>query len=87
MEVDLTPHQVIGLVLHVGDVEKSPRALGLESMDPFLRVSKQGQCFSAMEEEHTAIPWPYLLPPFIFLNYCSFTALPALSALYQTHAI
>ena len=34
-EVDLAPHQVVGLVLHVGDVEKFPQALGFESLDLF----------------------------------------------------
>ena len=35
MEVDLAPHPVVGLVLQVGDTEKSPHALGFESLDPF----------------------------------------------------
>ena len=46
-EVDFAPHQVIGLVLHVGDVEKFPHALGFQSLDPFFRVGKQGTCFTA----------------------------------------
>ena len=33
-----------------GDVKKFPWALGFESLDPFLRVSKQGPCFTAIEE-------------------------------------
>ena len=50
-EVDLALHQVIGLVLQVGDMEKKfPHALGFESLDPFFRVSKQGLCFTAIEE-------------------------------------
>ena len=43
-------HSVIGLVLQVGDVEKFPQALGFESLDPYLRVSKQGLCFTAVKE-------------------------------------
>ena len=49
-EVDFAPHPVIGLVLQVGDVEKFPQALGFESLDPFLSVTKQGPCFIAIEE-------------------------------------
>ena len=47
---DLVPHPVDGLVLQVGDVEKFPQALGFKGLDPFLRVSKQGPCFTAVEE-------------------------------------
>ena len=36
--------------LQVGDTEKFPRALGFESLDPFLRVSKQGPCITGVEE-------------------------------------
>ena len=50
-EVDLAPHPVIGLVLQVGDTEKFPHALGFESLDSFFRVSKQGPCFTAIEED------------------------------------
>ena len=50
-EVDLAPHPVVGLVLQVGDTEKFPQALGYKSLDPFFRVSKQGQCFTAEEED------------------------------------
>ena len=48
-EVDLALHPVVGLVLQVGDTEKCPHALGLESPDPFFKVSKQGRCFTAVE--------------------------------------
>ena len=48
-EVDLGPHPVIGLIFQVGDVERCPQALGLESLDPFFRVSKQGPCLTAVE--------------------------------------
>ena len=40
--VDLVLHPVIGLVLQEGDAEKFPQAVGLESLDPFLIVNKQG---------------------------------------------
>ena len=49
--VDLAPHQVIGLVLPVGDTEKFPNVLGFEGLDPFLRVSKQSPCFTVIEED------------------------------------
>ena len=49
-EVDLASHLVVDLVLQVGDIEKFPHALGFESLDPFYRVSKQGPCFTAVEE-------------------------------------
>ena len=47
-KVDLAAHPVVGLVLQVGETEKCP---GFESLDPFFRVSKQGPCFSAVEED------------------------------------
>ena len=50
-EIDLAPHPVVSLVLQVGDTEKFSYALGSESLDPFFRVSKQGPCFTAIEEE------------------------------------
>ena len=46
MEVDLTPHTVTGLVIHVGDAEKFPHAFGFESMDPFFSESASGAQFS-----------------------------------------
>ena len=50
-EVDLALYPVTGLVLQVGDAKKSPYALGFKSLDPFFfRVSKQGPCFTAIEE-------------------------------------
>ena len=43
----------VGLVLQLEDAEKFPQALGLESLVYFFfRVSKQGPCFTAIEEEH-----------------------------------
>ena len=42
---------VVGLVLQVGDAEKFSQALGFKGLDPFLRVSKQGPCFTALEED------------------------------------
>ena len=50
-EVDLAPHPVVGLVLQVGDMEKFPQVLALQSLDPFFRVSKQGPCFIAIKED------------------------------------
>ena len=51
-EADLALHPVVGLVLQVGDAEKFPQALGFESQDPFFfKVSKQGPCFTAIEED------------------------------------
>ena len=49
--VELAPHPVVGLVLQVRDAEKFPQALGFEDLDPFLRASKQGPCFTAKDEE------------------------------------
>ena len=40
----------IGLVLQVGDAEKFPHALCFKSLDRVFRVSKQGPCFTAIEE-------------------------------------
>ena len=51
-KVDLVPQPVLGLVLQVGDTEKFLQALGLESLDPFLRVSKQGSCLSPCQEKN-----------------------------------
>ena len=50
-EADLVPHPVVGLMLQVGDAEMFPHALGFESLDSFVRVSKQGPCFKAVEED------------------------------------
>ena len=51
-EVNLAPHTVVGLVLKVGDAEKFPQALkDLKSLEPFLRVSQQGLCLTAIEED------------------------------------
>ena len=50
-EVDLALHPVVDLVLEVGDAEKFSQALGLDSLNPFLRVSKQGPCFTGIEED------------------------------------
>ena len=51
-EAEFAPHSVIGLVLKVGDVEKFPQALGFKSLNPlFFSISKQGQCFTAKEED------------------------------------
>ena len=47
-EVELTPLPVVGPVLNVADAKKFPQALGFENQNPFLRVSKQGPCLTAM---------------------------------------
>ena len=39
-DLDLVPRPVVGLVLHVEDVQKFPQALGFKSLDPLFRVSK-----------------------------------------------
>ena len=49
-EDDLAPHPVVGLLLRVEDRKKFPQALGVESLDPFLRVSKHGPCFTTIKE-------------------------------------
>ena len=38
-------------MLQVGEAKKFPQGLGIESLDPFLRVNKQGLCFTAVEED------------------------------------
>ena len=38
-------------MVQVGDAEKFPKALGFDGLDPFLRVNKQGPCFTAIEED------------------------------------
>ena len=50
-EVDFAPHSVVGLVFQVGDAEKFLQALVFEGLDPFFRVSKQGPCLTAIEED------------------------------------
>ena len=48
-EVDLAPHPVVGLVLQV-EVRRSFPRLGFETLGPFLRGSKRGPRFTAVEE-------------------------------------
>ena len=48
--VDLASHPLVGFVPQVGDAAKFPPALGLENLNPFLRVSLQGQCLAVIEE-------------------------------------
>ena len=50
-EVDHAPHPVVGLVLQVRDAEKFPHAVGFEGLDHLFRVSQQGPCFTATEED------------------------------------
>ena len=49
-KVNLAPHPVVCLVLHVGDAEKFSQALGFKGLCPFFRVSKHSPCFTATEE-------------------------------------
>ena len=62
-EFDLTPHPVVVFVLQVGDTVQFPHALGFESLDPFFRVSKQGPCFTALEEDGDDKRLVELAPP------------------------
>ena len=48
MEVDLASYPVV--VLQV-DAKKFRHAFGFESLDPFPRLSRQGPCFTATEED------------------------------------
>ena len=51
---DLAPHPDTGLVLQVGNAEKFtqvPQVLGLKSLDPLLRVSKQDPYLAAIEND------------------------------------
>ena len=50
-EVDFAPYPVIDLVLQEGDASKFPQTLGFERLDPFLRVSKQIPCSTAIEKD------------------------------------
>ena len=52
--VDLAPHPVVAIVFQVENAERFPRALGFESLDPFLRVSKQSPCITAREKDEGA---------------------------------
>ena len=65
-EVDLAPHPVLGVMLEVGDVEKSPHALSFKSLDHFVKVSKQGPCFTAKVEDEV----DKRLSQFQSLNLC-----------------
>ena len=49
-EVDLAPHPVLGLVFQVGNAEKFSQSFRFKSLGPFFRVSQQGPCFTAVEE-------------------------------------
>ena len=50
-ERGLAPHPVVGLVLQVGNAEMFRQALGIESLEPFSRASKQDPCFTSVEED------------------------------------
>ena len=47
---EVAPHPVTGLVFQVEDAWKFPEVLCFESLVPFLRIFKQGPCFSAIEK-------------------------------------
>ena len=47
-EADLAPNSVVCLVHQAGNAEKFPQALGLEYVDPFLRVSKRVPCLTVI---------------------------------------
>ena len=47
----LAPYLVIGLMLQVRGTEKFLHAFCFESLDLLFRVSKQGPCFTAIEED------------------------------------
>ena len=49
-EVDLALHPFVGLVLQVRDAEKFPQAFDFKVLHLSLSVSKQGPCFTAIEE-------------------------------------
>ena len=49
--VDSPPRPVVGLVLQVEDAEKFPQTLGIDTLDPFFRIGKQGPCSTAIEED------------------------------------
>ena len=79
-EVDFAPHSVVGLVFQVGDAEKFLQALVFEGLDPFFRVSKQGPCLTAMEENrgdkilaHLLVKLMVLLCQILF--YCAIAAI------------
>ena len=52
-EADLAPYPFVDCVLQVGNMEKFPQALGFKGLDPLfrIRVSKQGPCFTGVEED------------------------------------
>ena len=46
----LSAHKKVDVAMHT-DVAKFPQVLGFKSLDPFLRVSKQGSCLAAIKED------------------------------------
>ena len=68
-EVDLSLHPAAGL----RGVEKFPQALDLKSLDPFLRVSKQGPGLIAIEvylqPACTMFPTDFSLQNSLFIQY------------------
>ena len=43
--VDLAPHSVVSLVLHVGDMKKFHQAHGFKNLDPFFQSQQAGSMF------------------------------------------
>ena len=50
-EVDLVRYPFVCHVLQVGDAEKFPQVVSLESLDSFFRISKQGPCLRAIDKD------------------------------------
>ena len=50
-EAELASYQLVGLAFQVRYAKEFPQALGFESLDPFLRVSRESPCSKAMEED------------------------------------
>ena len=49
-EIDLARYPVVCLMFYVGGAKKCSKALGLESLDPFLSVSRQGPRLTTIME-------------------------------------
>ena len=50
-EVNFAPRPEVGLLPQVEDAEEFSNALGFESLGTFFGVSRQGPCFTAIEED------------------------------------
>ena len=51
LSLSVSPVYLSQLPLLLKEVEKFPQALGLQALDPFLSISKQGPCFRAIDED------------------------------------